>query len=455
MRRSYILPIFFLALLVVGCKEKEASNGNIAGQVSDSITDEPISGAEITLNKLSLESTSAVDGSFGFKDIPVGTYNIEASMAGFADSKKAVTIQSGQTTEVQLTMERYVPSFTPSEVSLNNNKQSKSVEIMNGGDGTLNLSFTSSQSWITLDQAGIALGPQEKMVLEISVDLSSIDYGEYEEEVMVTFDGYSFAIPVTVNYDEQVDIVWQNWYLSVPIDNGSGKATSIFYEDIINDNLTTEEKEYFHYDDATGSYVLWTHFTGLTTSGTYPLDGGAYCRTELREFWQGNQTTDDNWYMNPGETHLLESTLNVDYCEGNGRTFVAQIHGKKSTDPSITNGPATVKVLWDDGDIEVEYYVKPPDPTGEWTSQYNAKSEKFKVDNEIFTIKLKVVDGVLSWALECEAKGINTDFVDLFDYASNGYHYNNYFKTGNYFQWKSDYDQSSQVRIYKVATTHY
>ena len=131
-------------------------------------------------------------------------------------------------------------------------------------------------------------------------------------------------------------ITWKNWYLSVPIDRGNGKATSIFYERIVNDELTEEESRYF-YENEDGSYTFWTKFTGFTTSGLSAL-GDKYCRSELREFWRGNQDVTDNWSMSSG-VHILESTLQVDFVEGNGRTIVAQIHGKES--PGIEGNPAT------------------------------------------------------------------------------------------------------------------
>jgi len=430
-------------------------SGNISGEVIDELSEVPVSGAVVSVSKVNQSIETDSDGAFNLANIPPGTYNVTAVKAGYTDAKKAVTVLEDQTSDVSLTLSRQLPIITPEAVSLNINKQSEIVEIENPGDGSMSLSLTASQTWISLDQQTMTLSSAEKKDLSIDVDFSSLDYGTYEEEVTIDLDGISLSIPITIVHVEQADIIWQNWYLSVPIDNGDGKATSIFYEDIINDNLTPEEKEYFYYDDATGSYVFWTRYTGYTTSGEYPLDGDAYCRTELREFWQGNQTTSDNWYMNEGETHILESTLNVDYVEGTrGRTFVAQIHGKESTIPGIDNGPATVKVLWEKGEIEVEYYVKPPDPDGEWTSDDNAKSQRYRVDSEIFTIKLKVDNGVLYWALTCEAKDIDTDYVELFDYAGNGYHYDNYFKTGNYFQWKSDYEKSAQVRLYKAITYH-
>jgi hypothetical protein len=189
---------------------------------------------------------------------------------------------------------------------------------------------------------------------------------------------------------DTIKINWVNWYLSVPLDNGQGKATSIFYEAIKSDNLNAEQSEFFFKNEEDTSYTMYTHFTGYTTSGEYPLEGGAYCRTELREFWQGNQTTSDNWYMDSG-THLLESTLQVDYCECKVQTYVAQFHGKSSGIVGITNSPATVKVMWDNGQLKIEYYIKPVGD--EWTSNDILKIYIGQVDNEIFTIKLRVENG--------------------------------------------------------------
>ncbi len=244
-------------------------------------------------------------------------------------------------------------------------------------------------------------------------------------------------------------IVWENWYLSVPINNGEGKATSIFYEDIENDALSTDESEYF-YKNEDGTYTLFTKFTGFTTSGLSEL-GDKYCRTELREFWRGNQDTNDNWFMNEG-THILETTLNVDFVEGNGRTIVAQIHGKET--PGLEGSPATVKIRWNSGMIQLDHYTKPDE--GElWTSQFDTKVDVARVDNEIFTFKLKVEGGKCYYALSCEAKDIDIDYTLMYDYVGNGYAHWNYFKTGNYFGWHDDYEKTAQVTLRKVVTDHY
>jgi len=62
---------------------------------------------------------------------------------------------------------------------------------------------------------------------------------------------------------------------------------------------------------------------------------------------------------------------------------------------------------------------------------------------------------VLEYALVCEAKNIAQEYTALYDYKSNGYNFDNYFKTGNYFKWNKDYTAASEVVLYGVKTNHY
>ncbi|MDO7171270.1 polysaccharide lyase family 7 protein [Mariniflexile sp. AS56] len=249
---------------------------------------------------------------------------------------------------------------------------------------------------------------------------------------------------------EDPKFIWKNWYLSVPINRGDGNATSIYYQAIESNTLTAAQSEYFK-NNTDGSYTMFTKFTGFTTSGESALNGGKYCRTELREFWKGNQTTSDNWSMSTG-THIMETTLKVDFVEGNGRTIVAQIHGIETT--GSVGAPATVKIRWNSGEIQLDYYTKPNngDP---WTSAYDNKTNVGKVDNELFTFKIKIENGKFYYALVCEAKGINTDYTFVYDYVANNYAHNNYFKTGNYYGWNADYEKRAQVTLHAVKTQHF
>lgn len=279
-------------------------------------------------------------------------------------------------------------------------------------------------------------------LLFITINLAASCTSNYEGDVLEKENEES-------EKELNTNIVWENWYLSVPINAGSGKATSISYKDIVNDLLTNTESKYF-YENVNGSYTMWTKFTGYTTSGYSEL-GDKYCRTELREYWRGNQSTSDNWLMSTG-VHIMETTLNVDYVQGNGRTIVAQIHGKESI--GVPGNPATVKIRWNSGMIQIDYYTKPSNDDS-WTSKYDEKLDFGRVDNEKFTFKIKVENGKLYCALFCEAKGLSKDYTEIYDYIGNGYIHENYFKTGNYFGWNDDYIKEAQVILHKVVTNHY
>lgn len=285
--------------------------------------------------------------------------------------------------------------------------------------------------------------------------------------LLFTFSGCSDAASTVLSDDGDYNtsITWENWYLSVPVDDGDG-ATSIYYEDIQNNNLTTEEAVYFYpNNDADSSYTMYTKYTTYTTSGEIDYGtSGKYCRTELREYYQGIQSTDDNWSMDSG-THLMESTLKVESISSNVKgAYVAQIHGISDTytkeNTSHTGSPATVKVLYEGsngtlGNLKLEYYTAPSSPlTTEWTSDNVTKIDLGYVGNSIFTIKLKVDNGKLYYGLTCGAYDIDQDYTLLYDYASNDYDYRNYFKTGNYFGYNEDSSKSSQVVLCGVTTSH-
>ncbi len=42
----------------------------------------------------------------------------------------------------------------------------------------------------------------------------------------------------------------------------------------------------------------------------------------------------------------------------------------------------------------------------------------------------------------------------LYDYVNNGYNFDNYFKTGNYFKWNSDSTRASEVVLFGIITAH-
>ncbi len=255
-------------------------------------------------------------------------------------------------------------------------------------------------------------------------------------------------------------INWQNWFLSIPIDNGKPdtKAKSLYYESILEGSYSREVSEYFSWNESEEAINLFSQFTGYTLSGYAAKNNDQFSRTEFREFWRGNQEKSDNWSMNEG-THILESTLRVSECENNRdqcEVIVAQINGfENDIDVDDHNNTETVKVRWQSGKLILECYTKPLEGKQQWSTDYLIKKTLGDVGNDIFTIKLKVEDGVLYVALVSKSNNLDTKFSKVYDYVSNGYNYLSYFRSGNYFPYSDNYLDYSNVLMYGLKTIHY
>lgn len=105
------------------------------------------------------------------------------------------------------------------------------------------------------------------------------------------------------------------------------------------------------------------------------------------------------------------------------------------------------------GEILVDQYMK-PDRDVPWTNAFVEKINIGVVDNEIFTFEIKMEVAKFYYALVCDAKGIIIDYTLVLDYIGNGYTHENYFKTGNCFDWNADFVKTTQFVSYEVKTEH-
>ena len=74
--------------------------GTIAGVVTDSTEGGPIPGANLVISELSVGAASGADGSYEITGVPSGEYQLSASFVGYQTSVKTVTVEAGETTQV-------------------------------------------------------------------------------------------------------------------------------------------------------------------------------------------------------------------------------------------------------------------------------------------------------------------------------------------------------------------
>ncbi len=79
--------ILLLIILFISASYPQ-DTGEITGTVTDAATKEPVLGANIFIEGTDLGAASDLNGEFIIKNIPVGTYNLKASVIGYSSQVK-------------------------------------------------------------------------------------------------------------------------------------------------------------------------------------------------------------------------------------------------------------------------------------------------------------------------------------------------------------------------------
>ena len=93
---------------IVSAADTQLANGTVQGSVM-LVTGAPIEQATVTLTNQATgakqTTTSDAKGQFSFSNVPPGSYTVSASATGFSPAQQNVTVSSGQTAQVTLTMQ--------------------------------------------------------------------------------------------------------------------------------------------------------------------------------------------------------------------------------------------------------------------------------------------------------------------------------------------------------------
>lgn len=103
-RLLLFLTIFSLVFLFTSCDltsllGSEQDLGNLQGTIRDAVTNDPISGVEITLHSSQHTETknSDIDGKYSFSEAPIGAYSISFQKTGYLEADGVVEIKKDET----------------------------------------------------------------------------------------------------------------------------------------------------------------------------------------------------------------------------------------------------------------------------------------------------------------------------------------------------------------------
>lgn len=262
----------------------------------------------------------------------------------------------------------------------------------------------------------------------------------------------SVACSDRLNEEGAKDIDLNNWRITLPVDvNNDGKADSYGPDEMYDALATGSLKPYFYKADD-GALVFFCE----VNSDIATTPNSSYPRSELREHMIPNDY-DTNWNLDKGGK--LKGKLQVSRVSEGARLMVMQIHGRLTDEQrDIINkddndAPPLLKIYYNAGQIEVAYKVLTDESlTGDdlliksnWTDadHYFFPEE---IGNEVFELEISALNETLTVKLNGnEAKFVNSDLAV--------YHFDNYFKAGNYLNSKVD-KAFSEVKYYQLEIEH-
>lgn len=96
--------VFLTFLLAVPAAVDAQTTGTVTGRVLDEASGEPVVGAQIFLAGTSRGMTTNQEGRFIMVGVPAGTYELRATVIGYAQESRQITVTAGEATAVDFTL---------------------------------------------------------------------------------------------------------------------------------------------------------------------------------------------------------------------------------------------------------------------------------------------------------------------------------------------------------------
>src|SRR5262245_23278298 len=108
MRLLRVRPTLAFLLFCAAAASAQSFRGGIRGRVTDA-TGAPVPGATVTANQaqtgLLRNAVTDASGSYAFPELPLGDYDVTASLSGFSSQTvKSVTVDASSTRQVDLVL---------------------------------------------------------------------------------------------------------------------------------------------------------------------------------------------------------------------------------------------------------------------------------------------------------------------------------------------------------------
>ncbi len=198
---SYIALV--IGLLFISCAQDVTSTfGGISGVVKDKITAEALAGVQVSIMPGDESSVTGTDGIFQFSDLDAADYTVSFMKEGYVSDSKKVTVSPGVKRYASITLEPIVPvlSVTPAKLEFGSETTTLALDITNTGKGSLQWSVSEEIDWLSCQpDKGTTTNESSSVVFKVSRD--RLERGHYSETIVISSNGGSLTIPVTVSVE--------------------------------------------------------------------------------------------------------------------------------------------------------------------------------------------------------------------------------------------------------------
>lgn len=198
------LGIFVLAiLLIVQCTKKSdiEQYGQISGVVKNFSNGEPLTGASVTLSPSSSTRSTGTDGTFSFAELSPGQYTVQVAKDGFQTNSVTVNVVAGESRQADILLKPAQPIIKVSNQILDfgTDKSLLPLEISNDGAGQLTWSLAVDKPWLSSNPVSGNVAAGSLNTVNISIDRSQLSKSTFIGTIVISSNGGSATIKVTVN----------------------------------------------------------------------------------------------------------------------------------------------------------------------------------------------------------------------------------------------------------------
>ena len=184
------------------------TTGDISGTVLDASSSQPISGATITTDPITSSKTTDSEGAYTIEGVEPGNYAVQASKDGYQTGTSSIKVIAGEIASADIQLSPVLPSLHVSTTSLDFSTTTTSlpVTISNTGKGQLDWTVSENANWISVNPTSGSI-TTEQAAITVSMDRSGLDAGDYSESLVISSNGGSASITVSMTVQGPVLIV--------------------------------------------------------------------------------------------------------------------------------------------------------------------------------------------------------------------------------------------------------